>query len=425
MAQNSVVNGIRAMLEGAEAAVTEECCIYRVPSDIRKLNEEAYTPKVVSIGPFHHNSPHLQNMERHKLIYCKAFLERYQISLESWIHYIERVEPEFRSCYSETLHFTKEELVRIIFVDCGFIFELFWCIFYEEWLGKNISFLMKHLLATNIRLDLLLLENQLPFFVLENLFNLSCPSAPAAAPNRKIPSFLELTFDYFIYYNRSKLTSQNIRIMHFTDLIRIFHLQYPLQHPLQHRLQTDETIIHLPSATELSEAGVEFKVNTQSDCLLDLKFSGRVLQIPQLKVEDWTERLFRNMVALEQCYYPEQSYITDYVAILDFLVNTSRDVDLLVRKRVLVNWLGESDSVASMFNGLWKNITHINFNYQYFLLCKDLNAFCRNPFNKMKSTLRRDYCNTPWQTAVSIAGIVLLFLSLVEAVCSILQTVRP
>ncbi|WVZ19957.1 hypothetical protein V8G54_007279 [Vigna mungo] len=375
------------MLEGAEAAVTEECCIYRVPSDIRKLNEEAYTPKVVSIGPFHHNSPHLQNMERHKLIYCKAFLERYQISLESWIHYIERVESEFRSCYSETLHFTKEELVRIIFVDCGFIFELFWCLFYEKWLGKNITFLTKHLLATNIRLDLLLLENQLPF--------------SAAAPNTKIPSFLELTFDYFIYYNRSKLISQNIRIMHFTDLIRIFHLHYPLQE----RVQTDETIIHLPSATELSEAG-------------------RVLQIPQLKVEDWTERLFRNMVALEQCYYPEQSYITDYVAILDFLVNTGRDVDLLVRKRVLVNWLGESDSVASMINGLWKNITHINFNYQYFLLCKDLNAFCRNPFNKMKSTLRRDYCNTPWQTAVSIAGILLLFLSLVEAVCSILQTVQ-
>jgi len=416
MDQDGVVNRIRAMLEGARVPVTDECCIYKVPFDIRKLNEDAYTPKVVSIGPFHHNSPSLQNMERHKLIYCKAFLERHRVSLESWIHYIEGVENKFRSCYSETLHFSTEDLVRIIFVDCGFIFELFWCTFYDEWSGKNNTFLLKPWLTTNIRLDLLLLENQLPFFVLENLFNLSFASTSA----RNIPSFLELTFDYFIYYNRSKLTYQNVKIKHFTDLVRIFHLQ----HPLQSRVEASESIIHLPSATELSEAGVKFKVNMQSDCLLDLRFSGRVLEIPQLKVEDWTERLFRNMVALEQCHYPEESYITDYVAVLDFLVNTSRDVDLLVRKKVLVNWLGDSDSVANMFNSLWKNITHINFNYQYFLLCRDLNAFCANPFNKLKSTLRRDYCDTPWQTAVSIAGIVLLILSLVETVCSVLQTIQ-
>ncbi|MCI16797.1 hypothetical protein A2U01_0037941, partial [Trifolium medium] len=122
---------------------------------------------------------------------------------------------------------------------------------------------------------------------------------------------------------------------------------------------------HLPSVTELLEAGVRFKVNTESQCLLDLRFSGRVLEIPQLKVEDWTEILFRNMVALEQCHYPYQSYITDYVAVLDFLINTGRDVDILVRKKILVNWLGDSDSVANLFNSLWKNVTHSNFSSDY------------------------------------------------------------
>ncbi|KAK7352725.1 hypothetical protein VNO80_18153 [Phaseolus coccineus] len=412
--EDGVVKAIREMLEGAKVPVTEECCIYKVPFDIRQLNEDAYTPKVVSIGPFHHNSPRLQNMERDKLIYCKAFLERHQISLESWVQYIEGVEHKFRSCYSETLHFTQEELVRIIFVDSGFIFELFWCTFYNDWSGKNYTFIIKPGLTTNIRLDLLLLENQLPFFLLQNLFNLSFASTPTV----KIPSFLELTFDYFIYYNRSKLTYPDISIKHFTDLVRIFHLQYPLQR----RIEADESIIHFPSATQLSEAGVKFKVNLQSDCLLDLRFCGRVLEIPQLKVVDWTERLFRNMVALEQCHYPEESYITDYVAVLDFLVNTSRDVDLLVRKRVLVNWLGDSDSVANMFNSLWKNITHVNISPQYYFLCRELNDFCANPLNKLKSTLRRDYCNTPWQTAVSTAGILLLVLSLIETVCAIFQT---
>ncbi|KAJ1415901.1 hypothetical protein SESBI_17740 [Sesbania bispinosa] len=264
-------------------------------------------------------------MERHKLIYCKAFLERARAranaSLDTFVRHIEEVEPNFRRCYSETLELSKEELV------------------------KDDAFLLKPWLSTNIRLDLLLLENQLPFFVLDSLFNLSIGSAHGSDRN-KIHSFLEFTFDYFSYYNRSNLVSDNITIKHFTDLIRTFHLQHPLE---RRPRRIDEPVTHLQSATELLEAGVRFKLNTKSDCLLDLRLSGRVLEIPQLKVEDWTEILFRNMVALEQCHYPQESYITDYVAVWDFLINTSRDVDLLVRKRVLVNWLGESDSVANLF----------------------------------------------------------------------------
>ncbi|KAL5175423.1 UPF0481 protein [Glycine soja] len=417
-----------AMLEKAEAPVTNECCIYRVPFDIRKLNQDAYTPKVVSIGPFHHNgNPRLQNMEKHKLIYCKAFLERTNTSLESWIHYIQDVEPRFRSCYSDALEFTKEELVKIILVDSGFIFGLFWLDSDRENSGNNGSILLKPWLTTNVRLDLLLLENQLPFFVLDHLFDLSMQSYTSLSlpgeGKMAIPSFIALTFGYFSFYDtsnlRSNLSSHGVEIKHFTDLLRTFHLQHPQQS------RDVETVEHLPSAAELSEAGVRFKANTTSTCcLLDLKFSGGVLEIPQLKVQDWTELIFRNMVALEQCHYPDHSFVTDYVAVLDFLVNTSRDVDVLVQKGVLVNWLGDSDSVADIFNGLWKNVTHINFSSHYIELSQKLNAFCRNPCHKLKSTLRRDYCKTPWQIAVSIAGIVLLVLSLVQSVCSVLQNVH-
>ncbi|XP_027356290.1 UPF0481 protein At3g47200-like [Abrus precatorius] len=421
MNNGDVVNDIKAMLDGAEPPVTNECCIYRVPFNIHKLNQDAYTPKVVSIGPFHHNHhPRFQNMERHKLLYCKAFLQRTQTTLDTWIRYIEEVEPNFRRCYSDTLEFTREELVKLIFVDSGFILELFWRFYYEDW-SEDDKLLLKPWLSTSIRLDLLLLENQLPFFVLDNLFYMSVRYNRSSNGTNNIPSLLELTFEYFGYYNKSNLDIHNISIRHFTDLIRTFHLQHP---PQRRPSRTNEQLIHLLSVTELLEAGVRFKVNTESGCLLDLRFSGRDLEIPQLKVEDWTEILFRNMVALEQCHYTDEAYITDYVAVWDFLVNTSRDVDILVRNRVLVNWLGGTDSVANLFNGLWKNITHSNFSSDYFHLCEDLNGFCRDPWRKLKATLRRDYCNSPWQTAASIAGIVLLVLSLVQSVCSVLQVIQ-
>ncbi|GLT52996.1 hypothetical protein SLA2020_262960 [Shorea laevis] len=54
-----------------EPARRPECCIYRVPNKLRDVNKEAYTPKLVSIGPFHHGLEELKGMERKKQIYLR------------------------------------------------------------------------------------------------------------------------------------------------------------------------------------------------------------------------------------------------------------------------------------------------------------------------------------------------------------------
>ncbi|BAT78182.1 hypothetical protein VIGAN_02082900 [Vigna angularis var. angularis] len=98
MNMDDVVIHVQGMLEKANPPISEECCIYRVPLLIRQINHEAYTPKVVSIGPYHHNNSHLQNMERHKLTYCKSFLERTNTRMESWINYIADLLRNFYLC---------------------------------------------------------------------------------------------------------------------------------------------------------------------------------------------------------------------------------------------------------------------------------------------------------------------------------------
>ena len=185
---------IEEMLKGAWAPVITECCIYKVPFSIRRHNEEAYTPKVVSIGPFHHGLPRLQDMENHKLFYSMAFLKRTQTTVDGFIRKIEEMEPEFRRCYSHTLEFSKEQLVKLIFVDCAFILELFYRVHDQVLKEDDDMCLSKPWLSNNIMYDLLLLENQVPFFVLERLFNLSFSSRGV-----DFPSFLELTFHFFHY----------------------------------------------------------------------------------------------------------------------------------------------------------------------------------------------------------------------------------
>ncbi|KOM41966.1 hypothetical protein LR48_Vigan04g216400 [Vigna angularis] len=406
MNMDDVVIHVQGMLEKANPPISEECCIYRVPLLIRQINHEAYTPKVVSIGPYHHNNSHLQNMERHKLTYCKSFLERTNTRMESWINYIAGKELQIRQCYSDVLEFSPKELVEIICVDSGFILELFWTTHYKTY----DKYLSTPWFGFMILYDLLLLENQVPFFVLHDLFSLSIGGGDS-----DIPSFILLTFKYFDFFNRLDLSPNLIPTCHhFTDLLRNFYLCGRKQTTRSSQWQ------QIPSVTKLSEAGIRFETN-ESKCFLNLSFSRKVLKIPKFRVDDGTELLFRNMVALEQFHYPDDGYITEYALVLQYLVNTGKDVDVLVRAGIMRNLLGDSDSAAERTKRLCRNIVLKDFSSDYVSLWQDLDASYKSRRLKLKSTLRRDYCKSPWQTAATVAAIVVLILSFVQTICSIWQ----
>ncbi|XP_054817274.1 UPF0481 protein At3g47200-like isoform X1 [Prosopis cineraria] len=393
-------------------------CIYRVPPMIRHLKRQAYTPQVVSIGPFHHGDKRLKDMERHKEIVFKRFVEKSaMVDLDTLVNFAKQSELKVRASYSENINLSKKDLVKLILVDAAFIIELFRMSYErvpEIFKDAKLSQLK---LREAVYLDLLLLENQLPFFFLEELFNIAFPIDLSV----DCRSFLELTYSYFCSGNIQSLEPHsNIRIKHFTDLLRLFYL--PERKSIRHGFKGDRSDFPSYSANELQEAGVKLKKST-SKCLLNLKFSRPVLEIPQIHVDDATETLFRNMIALEQCHYPYESYFVDYIFALDCLVNTNKDVEVLTHKKIIENWLGDADEVAALFNGLGKNIGSSDFSVEYLDTWRRLNKFYQDPCHKRLATLRRDYCNTPWRTVASIAGIILLILTIIQTIFSILQVV--
>ncbi|XP_054814615.1 UPF0481 protein At3g47200-like [Prosopis cineraria] len=394
-------------------------CIYKVPPMIRVLKEQAYTPQVVSIGPFHHGDVRLQDMQDHKKIMFKRFVERSaMIGLDTLVNFVKEAEPNVRASYSESIKLSKNDLAKLILVDAAFIIELFRMSFNETFHCRNSDAKLSQTWLTEaIGIDLLLLENQLPYFFLEQLFNIAFPLHLRVGR----PSFLELTYFYFHNHNIQSLEPRsNIRIKHFTDLLRLFYL--PETKSRRGQFKEDGSDFLLYNAKELKEAGVKLKVRA-SKCLLDLTFSGHCLEIPQNFVEDSTETLFRNMIALERCHYPHESYIIDYVIVLDSLVSTKEDVEILTHKKIIHNLLGDVDKVATLFNGLGNNISIYNFSIEYLDICKRLNEFYQDSWHKGKATLRRDYCNTRWRMVASSAGIILLILTLTQTIFSILQVV--
>ncbi|KAI9115496.1 hypothetical protein K1719_013815 [Acacia pycnantha] len=402
-------------------ALLPECCIYRVPLIIRQHNEKAYTPKIVSVGPFHYGNERLKEMERHKEIMFKRFTDRAGSSLDDLVRLVKHLVPKVRASYSETINLSEHQLVKLTLTDVGFIIQLF--IMFHDWEDElhNDAKLSQPNSRQYIIEDLLSLENQLPFFVIEELFN----KAFSHDSRDSLPSFLELTYGYFAYFNHENLKpNADVNIKHFTDLLRLFHLQGKVSQ--RQPLSMDQLGSHILSynANALQEAGIKLKAST-SKCLLDLNFTGHVLEIPKIYVDDGTELVFRNMIALEQCLYPKATCIADYTTVLDCLIDTHQDVDLLVRKKIVNNFiLGDASDVASLFNGLGKNVLQSSFDFEYLSICKRLNSYCEGLWHKRKATLKRDYCRTPWQIVASIAAIALLFLTIVQTIFSILQVVK-
>jgi hypothetical protein len=406
----ALANNITQMLESLEPPLSPECCIYRVPSDLRKVNEEAYTPEVISIGPFHHGNKRLETMEKLKGRYFKRFVQRAALNVKNLVTIIRNKEADVRRCYAETIQLSSDNCVKMILVDASFIIVFFLTRKSKEWTGEDD--LTPRLIAT-IKKDIRLLENQLPFFVMEELYNF------AFAFRSNLPSFTELAIKFF---KRSKTRDiscdPNLKIRHFVDLLRTSFLpqSIPQRKPKRNR---GIRLTHLYTASQLDEAGMKFKVSS-SKCLFDLKFTNGVLEMPSLNLNDYTESLFRNIMALEQCHYPFDSYFTNYILILDFLIDTTKDVDLLVRNKILVNGLGNSIAVTTFVNNLCREIFILEVNSDYFHLCKDLNTFYEDPRHSWKATLRRDYFSTPWRTASTVAAIILLVLTFTQTICSII-----
>ncbi|KAG7968322.1 hypothetical protein I3843_08G149000 [Carya illinoinensis] len=389
-------------------SIEEMCCIYRILVNLLKLNKEAYTPQVISIGHFHHVSKSLEPMKKLKLKYLKRFLQRIDFNVEILVNAIKLL----------------DNFVKLILVDGCFLIEFF----------KNFSSIeekqvipVNNALSSAMMDDLLLLENQLPLFVLEILFSL------AYAPHDcKHPSFIALAIDVFDSLNIKNLPQNlEVDVKHFVDLARAFLL--PSSRRLVPRNESNlARANHLYTETQLykalvkfklHKAGVKFKVSS-SKCLLDLKFTNRTLKIPSMNLNNSIEAIYRNIIAFEQCHYPCDSHFTNYIVLLNFLINTTEDMDLLITKGIIINWLGSNDAVVSFINNLDTNVLYDKRDVAYCQLFQDLNAFYEDPKHIWKATFKQDYFSTPSKIASTAAAVILLLLTLGQFICSIIQVVK-
>ncbi|XP_024978792.1 putative UPF0481 protein At3g02645 isoform X2 [Cynara cardunculus var. scolymus] len=393
--------------------------------------------------------------------------------LETCVQKVNASLGRIKACYGNGMKsYSDDQITRMMVMDGCFILEFIYKLlkhkFDEEMVIEPIS----------MAFDLVLLENQIPFLVLEHIFE--CTSSrfqPEVASLNAliilglIPAlgFLDLKCkknkvfdgtDHILGFIHEcyrplplcdKLPSDSFenRILGFIqdcyrplcDAVKkaVEKIQTPdlgidvnAQSSEDFEIDLSSNSDKFYSAVELDRSGVNFKPHHQPSpknkkdgkwsmdieltfplCFWCRPWAKPTLRMPVMRIHNYTELVFRNLIAYEQlspgsvCHY-----VTSYAIAMDRLIDNHEDVARLVKSQVLINTIGSNEEAAKLINDLRKEISSPHFFYVQ--VWKEMNGYHDRVVPRNIAKLRRTYFSNPWSSIALFAGIFLFLFTLVQ-----------
>ncbi|CAI9110222.1 OLC1v1010218C1 [Oldenlandia corymbosa var. corymbosa] len=449
------VISIRQKLDHAyqddSANTWSKLCIYRIPQYLREGNDKCFLPQIVSLGPYHHNKRRLRNMDPHKWRAVSHILQRTNHDIKLYLDAVKELEERARACYEGQICLSSDEFVEMMVLDGCFILELFRGVaegFSQLGYSRSDPIFSMRGSMHSIQRDMIMLENQIPLFVLDRLFGIQVgqpdlkgivsklalrffdPLTPTDEPLSKSDRHkLEISMGHTSAFD----PLADFGGVHCLDVFRRSLLRSgPQPTPKvwvkkwsnSHRVadKRRQQLIHC--VTELREAGINFK-KRKTDRFWDVKFKDGVLKIPRLLIHDGTMSLFLNLIAFEQCHLDSTNYITSYVIFMDNLINSPEDVSILHHYGIIEHWLGSDAEVADLFNRLCQEVVFDISDSYLSPLSGQVNRYCDHRWNTWRATLCHKYFNNPWAVISVVAAVVLLVLTFAQTFYGVYGYYRP
>ncbi|KAK1591901.1 hypothetical protein Q3G72_015633 [Acer saccharum] len=290
---NEIADPVVVLVEEKLRSLSRTPCefsIFIVPDQLRKINEKAYEPEILAIGPYHRGKDHLKAMEQDKIRYLRKLLQRTgESKLSSYVTTMRTLEKRARGCYKESVSLESDQFVEMMLLDGCFIVEL----------------IHKFKMAE-------LREDDDPIFRGE------ISTEVVEFPIDQIKHLVEFVHNILLSSSPARMEAYRTK-----------------------KDRSDWKFICC--AREIQEAGIKF-LKVEGGSLFDIKFDYGVLKIPVLSIQDHTESVFRNLIAYEQ-FTPTDAgspnLVIDYIVFMDCLINTPEDAELLRRHGIIDNWLGD------------------------------------------------------------------------------------
>ncbi|KAJ0780180.1 hypothetical protein HanPI659440_Chr06g0234721 [Helianthus annuus] len=391
-------------------------------SEKGRRNSECYEPAVVSLGPYHHNRPALAQAEKYKLI----TLEEYSLSTGKTIgtlyNMVFEVVHDARKCYIDgsTDDYSDHEFNQMMLRDACFI------LLYIERMpcGHTNIFLNNEYLGAigfaNIKRDLLLLENQIPFVVLEVLLKLKFPKD-------KGEEVLNKFFNYLNYgevmIRKDKKVLEYKRPLHLLELYRSYFISLPTKDKALHeKFNYVKRNRAFDSVTELKGRWIFLRC-TSDDSTSDMEFNPYIcygeFMLARRAVCPYTKAIYLNMIAYEMCpHTPTDLRISTYIRVMKSLIIQRDDVKELRRNNILLHSLDSDEEVVKMYDEF--EVPAVNY-YMFNQLRLGIERLNESRYKTWGAELITDYFGSPWKTVGVLVAAAILVTSFVQTYCAIKQ----
>ncbi|XP_047087606.1 uncharacterized protein LOC124699331 [Lolium rigidum] len=409
----------------------------------RNVCNSEYDPDHVSIGPYNHprQLPTQQDKVRSLLtVLSAAEEEEPSMTVEVYLKELACLEDKARRYYANTFDdITSDQFVHMLLLDGCYILSRFASFppkhtTHGAGAARSSAFAASLEDLAVVRDVFFLAENQIPFFVLEKIGELTMPGGRAHVGKWIADHALELMKAQRYAVAAPKQTEPE-------NLLHLLHMHLKPQEmdallpAVTGKAAADDkpvssSVGRWRTATEYSYAGVKFtskEMDEEGDvrCILDVKLDSGTLEVPRLDIDNETWRLLRNLMELEQRNREEVgSHVTAYCVFMSQLASDKKDVELLSKRGVIVHAHGNDGEVAQHFADLCKGImfdtSEPKINYLWDIRQK-LEKRSRSYPRRWMAWLKRKYFSNPWLAVGLLAAAVGLVCAIVQALYSVLS----
>ncbi|RDX76996.1 UPF0481 protein, partial [Mucuna pruriens] len=414
----------------------------------RKHFIKHYVPKLVSMGPIHHGKMALNLGEQYKLMWAAQYLERTNQDAKTLYRKIASNIQQLKQLFAENViedFLDDEKLSWMLLVDGCSLLQL---------LGKGnlnnpdqMHVKVDQLVA--VWLDVILLENQLPYQLLKLL-----------SGHENDDKLLKRLNEFLLFYglspvrldyldsawdeerntgNEDELQGEHrVKIaqespIHLLDLLHRSILGNPQKNRRDHKRNAEKTrrkqrikeeffVYHHRNIRAMKETGITLKASN-SRWFTDISFSAgwfvAELKLPQIIVDETTATTFLNLIAYEMCADFKNNYeICSFVAFLASLIDHPDDAKELISAGVFVNALGSDEEVANLIKTISIDLVDMErYSHVRVQIEKHYRSKSKNFWGKWKTWIvlaHHKYFSNPWAAIALGAAIFALVLTSIQ-----------